>query len=143
MRVQLGDFDDGATRQSMRDECDINLIMAKFRKTGAVTHFARHAGRYDFADGVTFHEAMNVVTEGDRMFADLPAELRERFVDPGAFLDFVQDEDNAEEMIEMGLRDPVTARETQAVAERPARDAEVEAAPAASEASVDAANASD
>ncbi len=142
MRVQLSDFDESRTRQSMREECDINSIMARFRKTGAVTHFARHEARYDFADGITFHNAMNVVTEAQTMFANLPAHLRERFVDPGAFLDFVQDEANAEEMVELGLRAPETPRETQAVADDPARVEEV-AAPAASKASEDAAAASD
>ncbi len=99
----------GMTKQSFADECDINKIMAKYQKSGAITHFSRHAARYGFADGVTFHEAMNVVLEGDRMFADLPSSLRHRFDTPGAFLDFVQDEANAEEMVELGLRDPKPA----------------------------------
>ncbi len=102
----------GRTRQSFKDECDINKLMAKYQKTGAISHFSRHAPRYDFCEGVEFHDAMNIVTEGDRMFAALPSDLRQRFVEPGAFLDFVQDEANAEEMIELGLRDPKTPKET-------------------------------
>ncbi len=111
VRVSFGD-DPGRARQSMRDECDINKIMAKYQKTGAIDHFSRHAPQYDFADSIEFHDAMNIVTEGNRMFADLPSSLRSRFENPGEFLDFVQDEGNAEEMVELGLRAPRTASET-------------------------------
>ncbi len=148
-RVQLVCEGDGRTRQSMTKECDINVIMAQYLKTGSISHFARHSPRYDFADSVTFHDAMNVVMEGDRMFADLPSKLRARFKEPGDFLDFVQDEDNAEEMIELGLREP-TPQETRQ-AERAAARTEVvppvgaviPSAPAESEAAAAAATASD
>ncbi len=134
--------DEGRTRQSMSAECDINNIMAKYQKSGAVTHFSRHAGRYAFATGLDFHEAMNVVTEGQRMFLDLPSSLRARFGTAEEFLDFVQDEANGDEMIDLGLRDPEAVRKSPA-----ARSAELppagEAAPAASEAAEAAALASD
>jgi len=38
------------------------------------------------------------------MFNDLPSSIRSRFGnDPAAFLDFVQDENNADEMVKLGL----------------------------------------
>ncbi len=114
----------GRTRQSMAAECDINKIMAKYQKTGAIDHFSRHAARYDFCEGIEFHDAMNIVKEGDRMFADLPSDLRSRFENPGAFLDFVQDEGNAEEMVKLGLRLPKTASEA-----RPEVEARAESPP--------------
>ncbi len=103
-RVQLTCVGPGRTRQSMRDECDINLIMAKYAKSGFIDHLSRHGESYGFASGVSFHDAMNVVTKADSMFADLPAEARTRFHgDPAEFLDFVQDESNFDEMVELGL----------------------------------------
>ena len=114
-RVQITFEGPGRTRQSMREECDINNIMKKYQSSGAITHFARHEARYGFADSVTFHEALNIVTEADTMFADLPSELRKRFDTPGAFLDFVQDEKNGDEMIELGLRAPRTPIEKKLV----------------------------
>ncbi len=114
VRLSFGN-DPGRARQSMRDECDINKIMAKYQKTGAIDHFSRHAPQYDFADSIEFHDAMNIVTEGNRMFADLPSSLRSRFENPGEFLDFVQDEGNAEEMVELGLRAPRTPSEAEPV----------------------------
>ncbi len=105
-RVQLLCLGEGKTRQSFTDECDINQIMAKFQKTGAIDHFSRHSPRYDFADAVDFHGAMNIVSEAQRMFDALPSSLRNRFREPGDFLDFVQDEANGEEMRRLGLREP-------------------------------------
>ncbi len=108
----------GRTKQSMRDECDINLIMARFQTTGAVTHFAKHGGDYGFAPGIDFHAAMNIVTRAEQMFDDLPSSVRNKFhSDPAEFLDFVQDPTNAAEMIELGLREPVSAAERTLVAE--------------------------
>ncbi len=103
-RVQLSFSDESRAKQSMRDECDINLIMARYAKHGMIDHFAKHGAEYGFASGITFHEAMNVVTKADSMFSDLPAEARTRFGhDPGVFLEFIQNPENAEEMIELGL----------------------------------------
>ncbi len=103
-RVQVHFKGKGRTQQHMRDECDINKIMSKYAKTGYVDHVSRHGGDYGFADAVSFHEAMNVVTKADQMFADLPAEARRRFAgDPGLFLEFVQDDENHAEMVELGL----------------------------------------
>jgi len=109
-RVQLVCEGDGRTRQSSRDECDINMIMAKYQRTGAVDHLSKHGARYDFCDGLTFHDAMNTVKDAESMFADLPSSLRTRFVEPGDFLDFVQDEANVDEMVVLGIASRVAAQ---------------------------------
>ncbi len=95
------------TKQSESASCDINKIMSKYLKTGLISHGVQYAGEYGFADSVDFHSAMNTVRKAEQMFADLPAQARERFGnDPGSFLDFCGDEDNREEMFELGLMDP-------------------------------------
>lgn len=142
-RVRISFASEGRTRQSCLEECDINLIMAKFQKTGAISHFSKHEARYGFAEGVEFHEAMNIVREGDSMFAELPSLLRARFENPAAFLDFVQDEANAEEMVKLGLRDPVTRQETRNARTEESPPGGDSPPPAASKAAEAAANASD
>ncbi len=103
-RVQVDFKGKGLTKQSMRDECNINLIVARYVRTGCVDHLATYGSSYGFATSVSFHEAMNVITKADQMFLDLPAEVRRRFNgEPGEFLDFVQNPENQEEMIKMGL----------------------------------------
>lgn len=92
------------TQQQFKDECDINQIMAKYQKTGALTHVAANAPHYGFADSIDFNAAMQTITRAEQMFADLPSSLRKRFGhDPAAYLDFVSDEANRPEMAELGL----------------------------------------
>lgn len=103
-RVQITCGDENPTKQSFRDECDINNIMAKYQKTGAVAHTNRHAGEYGFASSHDFAESMRIVTTANEMFADLPSSIRSKFANsPENFLGFVQDPANREEMAKMGL----------------------------------------
>lgn len=96
--------DRGKTKQSMKDECDINNIMARYIKTGTVAHMNRYSGEYGFAPVLEYRDAIEMVRKAQDMFADLPAIVRKRFEnDPGKFMEFVQDERNIDEMREMGL----------------------------------------
>lgn len=92
------------TKQSMKQECDINVIMGRYLKTGQIDHLNVHGPNYGFASSQTFQECMEIVRTAEQMFADLPSETRARFQNrPGAFLDFVQDPKNVPEMVRMGL----------------------------------------
>lgn len=91
-------------KQSFRDECDINLIMAKFAKTGVMTHVREQNRNYGFATSRDLREGLQLIAEADEMFNELPAGMREKFHNnPGEFLDFVGDEANRPEMASMGL----------------------------------------
>lgn len=94
--------------QSSKDECDVNFILRKYPGRIAQSQYMMYSGRYDYAPAVEFHEALDIVREGEEMFMALPAKLRNRFEgDPGAFLAFVQDPDNLAEMRELGLAEPL------------------------------------
>lgn len=91
-------------QQQFKDDCDINSIMRKFQKTGAIDHVAKHQPVYGVATPMDYHEAMNTITAAQSMFADLPSSLRRRFNgDPAELLEFVQNPDNADEAKELGL----------------------------------------
>ncbi|QKI28929.1 VP3 [Kummerowia striata gokushovirus] len=83
------------TKDSFKDETDINKIMAKYLATGQLPHLARQDPRYgDFSDVGTYQEAMDVVLLAREQFDALPAAVRaECLNDPMIFLDKVQDED--------------------------------------------------
>ena len=94
------------TKQSHKDECDINRIMAKYQKTGVITHVAKYAMEYGDATDLDYQTALNTVLEAQRMFADLPSSVRRKFdEDPAQFLEFVQNPENVDEMRELGLVD--------------------------------------
>jgi phage internal scaffolding protein len=93
------------TKQSHRDECDINTILQGYNRTGLLQHVAQHQGVYDdVSDVPSYHEAMNLIARAGQSFDLLPADMRKRFSnDPAEFLAFVHDEKNREEMVKMGL----------------------------------------
>lgn len=95
----------GRTKQSFKDECDINNIMRRFEKTGQITHLNKNAQQYgDFSEVPEFQEAHHIVMRTAEQFQALPARVRDRFANsPENFLKFVNDPQNAEEMVALGL----------------------------------------
>lgn len=94
-------------KQSFRDECDINLIMKKFQKTGVITHVNKHEPAYGEVPAQTYHEAMEIVRHANEMFMEVPAAIRKKFGNsPEAFLEFVSDEKNVDEMRKLGIVKP-------------------------------------
>ena len=80
--------------------------MEKFQKTGAIDHYALNSQRYGFAPATDFREAMEIVRTGRELFEDLPSNIRKKFRNnPEEFLEFVQNPDNASELVELGLAD--------------------------------------
>lgn len=100
-------------KQSFRDECDINVIMAQYKKTGLLLHVNKFEGNYgDLPSAMDLHTALNQAIDAKDAFKTLTAEIRSKFHnDPGEFLEFVHDPDNEDEMVKMGLanaRPPAT-----------------------------------
>lgn len=107
--------DEGCAKQSFKDECDINLILKKFQKSGAISHYASNSMSYGDATQIQLQDALNVVANAETMFEELPSSIRKKFNnDPGQFLAFVQDEKNLEEMRELGLANKGPIKETTA-----------------------------
>ena len=96
------------TKQSFKEECDINNILAKYKKTGLLDHVNNYQGDYtDVTSMGDYHQSQNMVIQANETFMSLPAEIRTQFAnDPGQFLDFVENPDNKLAMEEMGLLKP-------------------------------------
>lgn len=114
-------------RQEMRDDANINVIIQRFRRTGALSHLNQYQGQYgDFAD-LDFHTAMNFVAEAQSMFETVPADVRKHFGnDPGAFIEFASDPGNQQQMADWGLAAPPRALEEPAPAPVPAPEPSTE-----------------
>lgn len=104
-RLQFRSNKPSRTVQDPRDECDVNKLMAKYRRTGMISHLAKHPPRYeDVSQVVSFQEALNIVQRAEEEFMKMSASIRAKFGnDPGAFMAFVQNPDNAEEMYSLGI----------------------------------------
>lgn len=95
------------TKQSFRDECDINVIMARYQATGVLPVVQVKEGRFLDVPVDDYQTAMFKVAEAKSMFAGLPAKVRDRFGnDPGKLLEFLQDDRNVAEARELGLVKP-------------------------------------
>lgn len=89
----------------MAFDCDVNNIMAKYRKTGVFPEVRPGQPVYaDFSTTADYHTSLNQVIEAQEAFDLLPAHIRERMGnDPGALIDFVNDPANQEEGEQLGL----------------------------------------
>lgn len=99
------------TKQSFKDECDINTLMAKYEKTGVLDHVNRRLPEYgDFAGVVSYQDSLNIVLDAREAFASLPARIRDRFGnDPAQYLSFIDKPENKEEAIRLGMIMPPPA----------------------------------
>lgn len=119
--------DPSMTKQSFKDECDVNNIMRRFNATGVVTHVNGRRPEFgDFTSVATFQESLNTVIEAESMFAELPAAIRDRFGnDPRQLLEFVADPDNRDEAVTLGIvkaPEPEPAPQKVEVVNAPAAD---------------------
>lgn len=95
------------TKQSFKDECDLNVIMARYISTGEMPVINQQAPQYLDVTGLDYQEAMQFVAGANSLFHEMPAAIRNKFKnDPAAFLDFCSHEKNRPEMAEMGLLRP-------------------------------------
>lgn len=93
------------TKQSFKDEADINVIMRRYEASGILPGSERMAdARYMDVTGADFEAAMIVVASAKTAFAEMPAKLRDRFGnDPAELLAFLENPKNLEEARELGL----------------------------------------
>lgn len=98
-------------KQSFKDECDINLIMRRFIKTGVITHVNNFSPQYGEVPSQTYHEAMEIVRHANEMFSEVPAAVRKKFGNSAeAFLEFVSDEKNVDELRKLGMVKPIVEK---------------------------------
>ncbi|QXP07881.1 MAG: internal scaffolding protein [Arizlama microvirus] len=110
-RVSLKFTKPSRTKQAHKDECDINLIVPRYSKTGLVTHLNRASP--SFADVTSFGdyaESLQTVVMAQDSFMQLPATLRARFGnDPAQFVSFCSNPANKDELISLGLAVPAAS----------------------------------
>jgi phage internal scaffolding protein len=98
--------DPSLAQQHMKDECDINVIVERFGVTGHIPVAPIEPSYGDFSGVSNYHDAMNRIKAADEAFMALPAKIRAKFDhDPNALLNYLQNEENRDEAIQIGLID--------------------------------------
>ena len=92
------------TQQHFKEECDVNNILAKFVRTGVLPANCRPGDYFDCSTIQDYQDCLNRVIEAQENFDTLPSGIRKYFQnDPGKFLEFVQNPENIDKGIELGL----------------------------------------
>lgn len=119
-KVSINFTDSSLTKQADKDASDINVMMAKYIRTGYLSGFGSEPKFGDFSNIGDFQNAMNSIQAAEEAFNGLPATLRKKFNnDPSYFTDFCLNPENRQEMVDLGLLDPVldVAKKTEPAAE--------------------------
>jgi len=96
------DYSDGRTKQSFKDETDVNNIIAKHARMGTLSHLEQWGGQYGDLTGFDFQTAQNQIAKANSMFEKLPARVRNEFRnDPARFFEFVNDPENRDNLAEV------------------------------------------
>ncbi len=93
------------TKESFREDCDINKIMARHMKTGLIEHLNPRKPMYgDFSAVQDFHSAVERVHDAEEQFALLPSAVRNMVQnDPERLLQALTDPKETAELAEAGL----------------------------------------
>lgn len=111
--------DQTKTQQQFKDETNILTIVERFGLTGEMPQVL-HLPQYgDFTGIFDYQSAQNTIRFAQEQFMALPADLRARFHnDPQELLEFVENGDNKDEAIKLGLVEkPQVVVETQTAGE--------------------------
>lgn len=73
---------DGRTQGQYLNECDINVVVATYRRADEPYPNQRAAGRPQYADlpdATDLHSSLNMVADATNAFNSLPSDVRERY----------------------------------------------------------------
>lgn len=102
--------DPGVTDGSQAAELDVNQIVRRAQKSGILPGANEERVYADVSSSQDYHSAMNLILSANAQFMALDAEVRARFDnDPAKFIDFMNNPNNAEEMVALGLAERVDA----------------------------------
>lgn len=92
------------TKSEFKDECDINNVVARALRTGVIPGIDRQALYGDFSKVSDYATAQVKIAEAKQSFEQLPSAIKEQFDnDVTKLLDWIDNPDNEEEAIKLGL----------------------------------------
>jgi len=94
------------TRQSEKDNCDINKIMERFNRSGKLPTMQSAPPRYGDAIAPDYATSLNIVKDAQSRFMSLSAAARKHFDhNPQRFLEALQDssKENQQKLLKLGI----------------------------------------
>lgn len=91
-------------QQQFKDQCDINILMARYLETGEMPQVQDGLTYGNFEGIFDFQTAMNAVRTAEELFSQFPARIKNRFDNnPQNMIGFLSDPENREEAEFLGL----------------------------------------
>lgn len=104
--------DASLTQQHQKDQADINFIIEQFNVTGILPTSPVSPSYGDFSGVHDYQSALNALIALQDDFDGLPAKVRAKFDnDPENLINFLNNEENRDEAIELGLIEPIQQAE--------------------------------
>lgn len=105
VRVQFDNVGPDMTKQSFKDETDINTIIAQYDRTGLLVHLNKAEAQFvDVSEVGDYQDALDVVKASQDAFMQLSAATRKIFGNSAAaFLDAAHDPDKRDLLEAAGL----------------------------------------
>lgn len=103
------------TKQEFAKDCDINLIMDRYKETGLITHVSGLVPivsdnpdmPVDVSNIPDYRESLDFVMRCEELFLRLPSDFRKELDnDPGKMIEYIKNPDNKEKCIKYGLINP-------------------------------------
>ncbi len=92
----------GRTKQSQKNECDINKLLERYERDASIGHLEKYGGQYgDYAD-YDFENHVTKIAEMNTIFEQLPAEVKKDFgQSTNKFFEFVTNPENQGKLAEL------------------------------------------
>lgn len=96
--------------QHMAHLSNINWLIKRYTPDEVSQYLAARQVRpeiigHDFSQEMSLQEAKNVVVKAKRVFSELPDEVRSLFASPLAFIKFIDNPQNADKLVKLGIVD--------------------------------------
>lgn len=105
IRVQTPVGDRSRTKQSFKDQCDVNIVVKRYATEGVLSHaMTREPSFGDFTHAEDLHAALTRVRDAQTEFDSLSSDVRKAADnDPVQLLHMLADEDGAKILQEAGM----------------------------------------
>ena len=102
------------TRVEQHHRTQIKQIVANVEAQGLLRASVKFSGEMDDYPNYDFQEAQFMITKANSMFEQLPSGIRQKFNNkPAEFMQFANNPDNAQEMVDLGLRKGLDFKDAQ------------------------------
>lgn len=106
------------TEQAHKEACNIQNVIKKHSRNSLLQLNQAIENQYGDVTGIDFQNAHDLVINAQQAFNGLPSEIRKRFAnDPKEYFTFMEDSNNREEAIKLGLIKNTTKPETDGLGE--------------------------